>query len=163
MRILVVADTHGDFDALYRLWQCEKGRTDLLLHLGDGEPDVEDLRAVDPLAPIRHVRGNCDYHSSAADTAIVALDGLRILFTHGHMFNVNYTLERLSAEARKQNASVALFGHTHRQLCRHDNNVTLLNPGSLSKPRDGKRGYACIEIVKMQPVCTLYRVDSQSQ
>lgn len=159
MRILVISDTHGDFDTLYRLWQSEKHRTDLLLHLGDGEQDIDDLRAVDPLVPMRFVCGNCDYRSTAADTALVQADGLRILLTHGHVYYVNESLSRLASEARRQKADIALFGHTHRQLCRTENGITVMNPGSLAKPRDGKRGFGVIELIEGQPVCSLHRFE----
>ncbi len=159
MRILVVSDTHHDFDTLYRLMLREKDAIDLLLHLGDGAQDIDDLRAVWPLLPVRFVRGNCDYVSTASDTALVEANGTRLLLTHGHLFDVNYTTERLAAEARRQDAAVALFGHTHRQLCRSELGVQLMNPGSLGKPRDGKRGYGIIEIVQSQPVCSLHRFE----
>ena len=159
MRLLVVSDTHHDFDALYRLVLREKDHINLLLHLGDGAQDIDDLRAVWPLLPVRFVRGNCDYVSAAPDTAVVETDGLRLLLTHGHLFDVNRTTERLAMQARQQNASVALFGHTHRQLCRETLGVQLVNPGSLSKPRDGAPGYAVIEVVQGQPVVSLHRFE----
>ena len=159
MRMLVVSDTHHDFDALYRLVLREEDHIDLLLHLGDGAQDIDDLRAVWPTLPVRFVRGNCDYVSTAPDTAVVEADGLRLLLTHGHLFDVNRTPERLATEARRQNAAVALLGHTHRQLCREVLGVRLLNPGSLSKPRDGARGYAAIEVVRGQPVISLHRFE----
>lgn len=159
MRILVVSDTHHDFDALYRLVLREKDAIDLLVHLGDGAQDIDDLRAVWPLLPVRFVRGNCDYISTAPDTTLVEADGLRLFLTHGHLFDVNRTTERLAMQARRQDAAVALFGHTHRQLCRDVLGVQLLNPGSLGKPRDGKRGYGVIEVVQGQPVCSLHRFE----
>ncbi len=159
MKILVVSDTHHDFDALYRLVLREKDAVDLLLHLGDGAQDIDDLRAVWPLLPVRFVRGNCDYVSTAPDTATVEAGGVRLLLTHGHLFDVNRATGHLAAEARRQNAAVALFGHTHRQLCRSELGVQLMNPGSLSKPRDGKRGYGVIEIIQGQPVCSLHRFE----
>lgn len=159
MRMLAVSDTHHDFDALYRLVLREGDHIDLLLHLGDGAQDIDDLRAVRPLLPVRFVRGNCDYISNAPDTAVVEADGLRLLLTHGHLFDVNRTPERLAMEARRQNATVALFGHTHCQLCREVLGVRLLNPGSLSKPRDGARGYAAIEVSQGQPVISLHRFE----
>lgn len=159
MRILIISDTHHDFDTLYRLVLREKDHIDLLLHLGDGAQDIDDLRAVWPLLPVRFVRGNCDYTSTAPDTTVVETDGIRIFLTHGHLFNINYTPERLSTQARQQNAAVALFGHTHRQLYRDELGVQLINPGSLGKPRDGKRGYGIIEIVQGQPVCSLHRLE----
>ncbi len=159
MRILVVSDTHHDFDTLYRLVLREKDTIDLLVHLGDGAQDMDDLRAVWPLLPIRFVRGNCDYISTAPDTAIVETGDARLLLTHGHLFCVNETTERLAAQAQRQNADIALFGHTHRQLCRDVLGVRLMNPGSLSKPRDGQRGYGIIELVQGQSVCTLHRFE----
>ncbi|MFV0496710.1 MAG: metallophosphoesterase [Candidatus Fimivivens sp.] len=159
MRILVVSDTHNNFDRLYRLVLREKDRISLLLHLGDGAQDIDDLRAVWPLMPMRFVRGNCDYTSGAPDTAVVEVEGVRLFLTHGHLFNVKATTERLAAEARRQNAAVALFGHTHRQLCRSILGVQVINPGSLNKPCDGKFGYGIIEITQEQPICSLHQFE----
>lgn len=156
MRILIVSDTHHDFDALYRLVLREKDTLDLLLHLGDCVQDAEDLRSEYPLLPMRFVRGNCDYACDAPDTAVVDAAGVRLFLTHGHLFGVNNTTERLAAKARQQDASVALFGHTHRRFWQNAAGVQLFNPGSLSKPRDGVRSYGIIEVVQHQPVCSLH-------
>lgn len=159
MKILVVSDTHHDFDTLYRLVLREKNRIDLLVHLGDGTQDIDDLRAVEPLLPVRFVRGNCDYTSTAPDWTIVEAEGVRLFLTHGDLFGVRVSTDRLASQARQQNADVALFGHTHRQFYQAVPGVQLLNPGSLSKPRDGKRGYGMIEIIQGQPVCSLHRFE----
>ena len=51
-------------------------------------------------------------------------------------------LEALSAEAQRRGAAVAMFGHTHEALCRYEDGLYLLNPGSL---RFGS-SYAMVDI-----------------
>jgi predicted phosphodiesterase len=68
---------------------------------------------------------------------------------------VRHSLERLRLEAVRRGAAVALFGHTHRQLCETNDGLTVMNPGSLSRPRDAKRGYGVVEIVGGQAMCHL--------
>lgn len=158
MRLLVVSDTHNDSHALYDLVTCKLGKFDVLLHLGDGVDDIEELRCIYPKLDIYFVSGNCDALCFTAGSATLELAGVRIFMTHGHLFNVGYSLDSLYTKAREEGAALALFGHTHRQLCRFEHNVTVLNPGSLSRPRDGRRGYAEIEIREGQPICTLQRL-----
>lgn len=158
MRLLVVSDTHNDSHTLYDLVTSKSGKFDVLLHLGDGADDVEELRYIYPMLDIYFVSGNCDGLCRAAGSAVIELEGVKIFMTHGHLFGVNYSLDSLYTKAREEGASLALFGHTHHQLCRFEHNVTVLNPGSLCRPRDGRRGYAEIEIRDRQPICTLQRL-----
>ena len=156
MRIVVVSDTHRDFDRLYRLALVEKGRTDLFVHLGDGEQEVDDLRAAFPGLALLSVRGNCDLFSTAPDHLLFEEGGIRLFACHGHSFSVRYSLDGIRSFARSNGVRVALFGHTHRRCCLNEGTLTLMNPGSLSEPRDGIfNSYGVIEIVNGQPFCHL--------
>lgn len=160
MKILLVSDTHHDFDSLYRLVMSNKSKIDLLIHLGDGESDIDDLRAVEPLIPIRHISGNCDFCSLMPSSSVVEAEGVKLFITHGHLFGVDYTLDKLALAAKGEGAAAAFFGHTHRQQYKDIYGVQCLNPGSLGKPRDGKKGYAIIEIREGQVICELKRFES---
>ena len=52
---------------------------------------------------------------------------------------MSFTLERLRAEAKERGMQIAMFGHTHRPLIDQSGPVTLINPGSLSYPRQEGR------------------------
>ncbi len=156
MRIVVVSDTHRDFRALYDLVQRQKARTDLFLHLGDGEREVEDLLALEPDLPLRYVRGNCDLAGTAPLEAVVMAEDVKIYMTHGHECGVKYSLDTLETEARCLNAQIALYGHTHTALYTYRDGVHIMNPGSLSQPRGGsKAGYGVIEVRGGQILCNL--------
>ena len=156
MRLIAVSDTHRNFDPLYRLVLAEQRKTDLFIHLGDGEQEADDLRSVFPHLPLLTVRGNCDLFSDAPDHRIFEEDGVRLLACHGHSFSVRSGLDGLRAFARANGVKVALFGHTHRRCCLNEGTLTLMNPGSLCEPRDGIRNsYGVIELVNGQVFCHL--------
>lgn len=59
---------------------------------------------------------------------------------HGHCHFVSLGLRDLAETARANGCSVAMFGHTHRPLIEESGGITVINPGSLSFPRqDGRR------------------------
>ena len=71
-----------------------------------------------------------------------------ILLTHGHYYGVSVGMERLKEEARARGCNIAMFGHTHRPYLSQEEGLTVLNPGSLSFPRqDGRKPtYMLMEI-----------------
>lgn len=139
MRILVVSDTHGREDNLRRILK-EKGTPDMMIHLGDSECGEYGITSLVE-CPVHMVAGNCDFFTDLPRTKIVELDGWRFLLTHGHYQYVNMGTADLRREARMNGCSAALFGHTHQPyLDQKEPGMTVMNPGSLSKPRqDGKR------------------------
>lgn len=128
MRIAVFTDSHGDVKPMIAVIQREN--PDLVLHLGDHARDAEDLRREFPTADIRYVRGNCDYGSDAPETLTPIAEGVRIFMTHGHRYNVKYTLASLANAAHFSGARLALFGHTHAGEYTQMGDVTLFNPGA---------------------------------
>ena len=145
-RILVFSDTHGSTTAAQRII-AETPGIECILHLGDNTRDAAALRQVTNLQVIG-VRGNCDLDPTAPDRRIITIDGVRIMLVHGHQHHVENSLLRLSLAAREADVSVVCFGHTHRSLCLYEDGLLILNPGSISRPRDGKRSYGILEISK---------------
>ena len=158
MRIVVISDTHRDFNGLYNLVEQQKDCTDLGLHLGDGERETEDLLALMPGLPLRFVQGNCDLCSLAPAQDMLQADGIRIFMTHGHLYQVKYSLDTFIEEARMLHASVALYGHTHRPYYHYEEGLHILNPGSLSQPRACARSYGVIEVRNGQVLCSLSKL-----
>jgi len=140
MRIIVVSDTHGNPDLLLAAVR-HAGKTDILLHLGDGQRDCAGLEGSYG-GEIYRVRGNCDYAPYDVYERFIPLQGASIYMTHGHLFDVKNTLSKLWSKGSEAGADIVCFGHTHISLLEKRGNVTLLNPGSL---KHGKT-YGLIEI-----------------
>ena len=120
MKILVFSDSHRALGTMYDA--IERLRPDAVLHLGDH-------------LDFYHVPGNCDFFTSAPPSLTVSLDGVRIFLTHGHLFGVKSGLTRLTLEARRVGAQLALFGHTHRALLEEQDGLWLMNPGACGAGR----------------------------
>ena len=50
--------------------------------------------------------------------------------------------------AKELEVDIALFGHTHESLILEEDGVILMNPGSISLPRNSTRSIGYIEIDK---------------
>ena len=58
-----------------------------------------------------------------------------MFLTHGHRYQVNFGLQTLEEAARLRGADIAMYGHTHVPMINQGKDVTILNPGSLTLPR----------------------------
>ena len=56
------------------------------------------------------------------------------------MENVGFSMQNLYYKVLENGCVGAFFGHTHRSVFVQLDDVYLMNPGSLSKPRDGSGG-----------------------
>ena len=150
MLILVISDNHGKIGELQDL--LERVKPDLLFHLGDSEIGLEALRYLAD-CPVVAVPGNCDsvlrYKGATDRSRTVQLtEHLKAFLTHGNLYHVNYGTSVIAEAARKEGCNLVLFGHTHVPLLEYQEDLVLLNPGSLNCPRqgDGRGTYALIEI-----------------
>ncbi|MDR0920857.1 MAG: metallophosphoesterase [Lactobacillales bacterium] len=143
MRYLVMSDSHGDSDIVVEIAKMYENKVDAMFHCGDSELEPSDKVWEDFYV----VGGNCDYSSDYEDVQVVTLGSDTIFLTHGHLYGVNFGMERLSLAAKEANATIALFGHTHRAGCEVIDRILYLNPGSISQPRGliQKKLYAIID------------------
>lgn len=146
MRILIISDTHGIKKNLDRVLKLEHPY-DQVIHLGDIEGDEEYLEAAAG-CPVAAVRGNNDYFSQLPQEQIIEVAGKRIFLTHGHYYYVVAGLEHLIKEAKGRDVDIVMFGHIHRPVIRQEGTLSVINPGSLSFPRqEGRRpSYIVMEI-----------------
>lgn len=132
MKILVLSDSHSDDSFMVRC--VEKIQPDAIIHLGDFVWDGENLAAKFPEIRIIQVAGNCDRYRVAPDyptVRIETLGGIRLFCTHGHLHGVKTYLDRLVADARRCNADIALYGHTHMyEIHQEEDGLWVVNPGS---------------------------------
>ncbi len=133
MRILVVSDTHGENKGVIDTI-LDMDKVDFLIHLGDHASDGEKISKILGI-PAFIVRGNCDYDSDYNDYELVELAGKKLFLTHGHLYNVRMSLDKLYYKALEMEADIALFGHTHIAMNIVHDDLIIMNPGSPSLPR----------------------------
>lgn len=145
MRVLIVSDTHRKNDLYLKV--LEKEKPDMVFHCGDVEGSEYLLtEAVD--CPVHIVLGNNDFFSALPRELTVEVGPHRVWMVHGHNYYVSFGTEELLDEAMNRNVDVVFYGHTHRPLIEKHEGITILNPGSLSYPRqEGKcPSYAIMEV-----------------
>ena len=155
MKILIVSDSHGRSDRIFRAADIEK--PDMVIHLGDLEDMADPVmqRLGSPKIPCVFLKGNCDYSSQGdlQSMSVFTLKKHRFFCSHGHLVKVNYGLETLLYTAEENRCDIALYGHTHVPMNEFMEGsfggpkIHVLNPGSISLPRGGnERTYMVMEL-----------------
>ncbi len=146
MKVLICSDTHRVNDNFYRVLE-QISPLDLIIHCGDVEGSEFEMEAVSD-CDFEAVSGNNDFFSALPKERILDIAGNKILVTHGHYYNVSAGYERLAEEAAARGCNMAFFGHTHLPFMEEVNDVFLLNPGSLTYPRQygRKPSYVIMEV-----------------
>ncbi len=147
-RVLIVSDTHGRQENFQKV--VDKVMPDRVLHLGDCERcefEIEEIAG----CPVEFVRGNCDFASASPNETIVTLGRHQAFLTHGHLYEVKYNNQRLASAAEAEGCDVAMYGHTHMPELTTETvrgsgkEITVLNPGSISQPRQpGRKPSYCV-------------------
>lgn len=162
MKILVFSDTHGDVSEMSHIVSVNRYDTDLIIHLGDHLKDLQTVMLDYPMIASLGVLGNCDFASTyngAKFEGTFTVDKRKIFYTHGHKYNVKYGHEYIVSNAKFNGADIVLYGHSHVSLCQEHGGVLVINPGSLSCPRDGSRGtYAVLEIKGSSVKCDIKEI-----
>ncbi len=130
MKLLILSDSHSNIDALTQAINSEPDAS-VVIHLGDGEADIKKVKAKFPKKEFIQVKGNCDFGSQLPLVAEYSICGKRIMATHGHIFNVKSQLSSIYFAAKDKNADILLFGHTHVPFITQEDNLHIMNPGSL--------------------------------
>ena len=161
MKLMFASDIHGSAyycRKMLEAYQAEEA--DRLILLGDilyhgPRNDLpkeyapkEVIAMLNPMKKeIYAVRGNCEAEVDQmvlqfpvmADYCILNLDGRTFYATHGHVYNEN-NLPPL------KNGDILIHGHTHVLKAEKREDYTLLNPGSVSIPKEGNPpSYAILE------------------
>lgn len=158
MKLLFASDIHGSITYCRQLYtQIERESPDKIVLLGDllyhgPRNDLPDGYAPKEVIPLLNslrdhiiaVRGNCDaevdqmvlgFPCMADYTTIMTESGKIIFVTHGHL---------VTPEEHSQSSSFDAFisGHTHIKQAYSTGHYLVVNPGSISIPKDGSRSYA---------------------
>ncbi len=141
------SDSHGSADKLERVILSQPSAKHIIF-LGDGVREIETLSLIYDDRTFHIVSGNCDLYSDYPYVNLVTIAEKRILFMHGHTSGVKHSLGAAVQEAKIVNADVLLYGHTHAAHTEYRDGLYIMNPGSVSRPRDSSRGsYGYIDIV----------------
>ncbi len=147
MELLIVSDSHGKRERLYRLLRAHPAAK-YLLFCGDGLADISEIEENFPSLMVCGVRGNCDWFSDMPEERLFSVDGVRILMMHGHTHGVKGGTGAALSHAKKMNAHILLYGHTHVPHSEYipDAGITLFNPGSLVERTPEGYSYGVLEI-----------------
>lgn len=152
MKLMIASDLHGSARCCEQLLtRMDAEQPQLLLLLGDllyhgprnALPDAYDTARVAALLNERRntllcVRGNCDTEVDQmvlsfpmlSDSCLLSIDGLTLFATHGHRYHRDH-LPPLA------DGSILLHGHTHVPEHADCGTIHILNPGSVSIPKNG--------------------------
>jgi len=141
-KLLVFSDTHGSVLALKAVFDWAKNHSppnDTICgaaFLGDGISDIEfAAKASGFSCDWKLVGGNNDFEYSTPGAAVFDFAENRFFMCHGHRHSLYGGYHTLVAAARKADANVALFGHSHIPFHKIEGGLLLVNPGSVGRPR----------------------------
>lgn len=150
MKILVVSDTHGDFNSLLCAVKAQPD-AEVIVHCGDGDEQVHLLKETVKDKMIVGVRGNCDWNSFLPSKETLKICGKKIFITHGHLYNAKVGLYTIMCAAREEGADILLYGHTHIAMNTYEDGLYMMNPGSC---HGYMASYGIIEITENGDVLT---------
>lgn len=137
MKILVVSDTHGYNEKLWDIIEKEEP-FDMMVHCGDLECDPSYIRnKVD--CTLHMVAGNNDYNPDMDRVRTFNIGKYKAVLTHGHRQHIYSSLDGLYYLGMENQADIVFFGHIHIPVVRQEGPVMLVNPGSLTYPRQSGR------------------------
>lgn len=150
MKILIFSDSHGDTYAMRKAMSLHSDAA-YAVFLGDGLHDAETVMADYPGTTLIAVRGNCDLYGMDYPTERVFFaKNKKIFLCHGHTVGVKSGLGGLIGTALRENADIALYGHTHvpseTYLSEYARPLYLFNPGSARKDTAGRGHYGILLI-----------------
>jgi putative phosphoesterase len=141
-KLLVLSDTHGDVTSLKAVLNWAKDHippNDTItaaVFLGDGLSDLQS--AADETGfytDWKLVCGNNDYGYSMPEALTFDFEERRFFMCHGHRYSLYGGYHTLIAAANNSGADTALCGHSHIPCYKTVNGITLINPGSVGRPR----------------------------
>lgn len=146
MKILIVSDTHGrTYNLDYVI--AQEAPFDYFIHLGDVcDVYLETEREIS--CPKTIIAGNNDFFGTYPKEAELELAGKRIWLNHGHRYGIHYGTDFLKKTGREMGVDIVMCGHSHVPVIDIEDDIMVLNPGSLTFPRQENRtpSYIVMEI-----------------
>lgn len=146
MKILIVSDTHR-YNVNFLKVVDKTGPLDLVVHCGDVEGSefvIEQAAG----CPVEMVQGNNDFFSELPKEKEFMIGRYKVWLTHGHNYYIAMNSDVIKQEAIQREVDIVMCGHTHKPVVEIGSNITLINPGSISYPRQENRkpSYIIMEI-----------------
>jgi putative phosphoesterase len=125
-----------------------------LIHAGDHYRDASKI-AGEINVPVHAVVGHCDSRTEGPEEKVLHVEGAVLFITHGHRYNVKISIFSLYSRAIELKANVVIYGHTHIPGYGFTRvpgyagkqGLLIINPGSISVPREGERfSFGVLEI-----------------
>lgn len=160
MKVMFISDIHGSYTWLERVLDIyKKEGFDKLIILGDvlyhgprnPLPEGYDCQKVLQLLntykdEIIAVRGNCDAEvdQMVLDFDVmqtskeIEIEGHPFYLTHGHHYN-----EEILPDIKK--GTVLAYGHFHKPIAKEMNGIYIVNPSSISLPKEGNNSFGVYE------------------
>ena len=161
MKLFFISDIHGSLYYLEKALELyKKEGASYIVILGDALyhgprnplPNEYNPQEVASLLnqykdKIIAIRGNCDSevdqmlveYPMMSDYSIILYNNRRLFLTHGHIYNED-NLPNLSEN------DVLIHGHTHVPVAKKHNKIYVLNPGSVTLPKENNpNSYAILE------------------
>ena len=138
-RILVLSDSHRNLRLALKVIPAVS--PDAIIHLGDTVADAEELSYLFSDIPVYYVRGNNDLALIDSEK-VFEIFGKRFFCAHGHTLRLERGIER----AKEEGCCAYLFGHTHVGFFEEKEELLVMNPGSISRPRDSAPSFGIIEL-----------------
>lgn len=146
MKILIVSDTHRNNANFLKVVE-RTAPVDLVVHCGDVEGS-EYVICEAAGCPVQMVQGNNDFFSDLPREKEFTIGRYKVWLTHGHNYYIAMNNEIIKEEARARKVDIVMCGHTHKPVVEIEHDITLVNPGSISYPRQENRkpSYIIMEI-----------------
>ncbi|HOA79462.1 MAG TPA: phosphodiesterase [Defluviitaleaceae bacterium] len=161
MKLFFVSDIHGSaFYAKKAIDIFNKESADYLVILGDQlyhgarnplPKEYNPQEVINLLNKMKDkiiaIRGNCDSEVDAmvldypimSSYSNILYDNRRLFISHGHIYNED-NLPKLSQ------GDVFIYGHTHIPVAKKVNDIYIINPGSITLPKeDSPNSYGILE------------------
>ena len=125
----------------------QTGPYDMMVHCGDVEVS-EHIISEAAGCPVMMIQGNNDFFSNLPKEQEFMIGQYKVWLTHGHHYYISMNTETIKQEARAREVDVVMCGHSHKPMIDIENDLTLINPGSISYPRQENRkpSYIIMEI-----------------
>lgn len=137
MKVLIISDTHGYNEVMWEVIKKEEP-FDMMIHCGDIESDPMEIRSkVD--GTLHMVAGNNDHYYELDRVRTFNIGKYKALLTHGHRQHIYADYTSIYYLGLENQVDYVFFGHTHVPVVRKEGPITLVNPGSLTYPRQAGR------------------------
>jgi len=163
-KLLVLSDTHGNISALKAVFRWARDRVppnDAIYSaafLGDGLSDLQNAAETENFfTDWKLVCGNNDYGVSMPEALTFTFADHQFYMCHGHRYNLYGGYNTLITAAKNSGADAALCGHSHIPFKKTVSGITIINPGSVGRPRSRIGAtFAVVECPQSKPLNVIF-------